>query len=261
MGSILKAAGYIVQQETTRHAHHATQIAAALDLAAIGCIAVVGGDGTFHEVLQVWHKMAVCVLLLCTFAKGSSGLRCAAGASCPLCVLKIPATFASSTSHMRRMHLRTQGCQSRRRMMQGIARHASAEQASKVPLCHVPGGSGNGIAASCGLWTPATAAHAIVHGASAPLDAATVLQPRSGSRYLAALSVQYGMMTNLDIDTEHLRDLLGGERFTFGAVREILKFKAYEAQLAWVPEEALAAVQARCEKAMGESGGQRCVPP
>ena len=142
-------------------------------------------------------------------------------------------------------------------VVQGVARHSDAEHASKVPLCHVPGGSGNGIAASCGLWTPATAAHAIVHGQSTPMDAATVLQPRSGSRYLAALSVQYGMMTNLDVDTEHLRGLLGGERFTYGAVREIMKFKAYEAQLAWVPEEQLSAVQARCEK-VGGGDSERC---
>ena len=53
VASLLKAAGYAVQQEVTRHAHHATQIAASLDLAQIGCIAIVGGDGTFHEVLQV----------------------------------------------------------------------------------------------------------------------------------------------------------------------------------------------------------------
>ena len=47
-----------------------------------------------------------------------------------------------------------------------------------MPFAHVPGGSGNGLAASCGLWDTTTAAYAICKGRTQPLDVASVLQPQ-----------------------------------------------------------------------------------
>ena len=48
--------------------------------------------------------------------------------------------------------------------MQGLFRRPDWQKAVKVPLALVPGGSGNALAASTGLWTPTTAAHAGVRG-------------------------------------------------------------------------------------------------
>jgi diacylglycerol kinase family enzyme len=107
----------------------------------------------------------------------------------------------------------------------------------------VPGGSGNGIAASAGIWTPDDAVHAILRGVVRPLDAATVVQPTSGTRMLAVLSVHYGLMSDLDIGTEHLRPLLGGERFTYGALRSLLWWTAHAGRVAYVTEANLAATR------------------
>lgn len=107
----------------------------------------------------------------------------------------------------------------------------------------MPAGSGNGIAASAGLWTPDDAVHAILKGEVRPLDAATVVRPTSGERMLAVLSIHYGLMCDLDIGTEHLRKLLGGKRFTYGAVRSILKRTAHAGRVAYVPEANLAAAR------------------
>ena len=52
----------------------------------------------------------------------------------------------------------------------------------KLPLALVPGGSGNALAASTGLWNAASAAHAIVKGRTQPIDVVSVLQP-PGRRY------------------------------------------------------------------------------
>ena len=103
----------------------------------------------------------------------------------------------------------------------------------QVPICHVPCGSGNGIAASLGLWNDATAVHAIVKGHIRAVDAATVRRASESRPLLAVLSFQYGLLTDLDIGTEHLRKVLGGERFTYGAVREILKWKKHRARVAY----------------------------
>ena len=124
--------------------------------------------------------------------------------------------------------------------MQGLSKHVESEGVlRRIPICHVPAGSGNGISASCGLWTPATAAHAILRGRTSAMDAATVVQPASGARVLSVLCIQYGLLSNLDIETEHLRTLLGGERFTYGAIKEVLKWVGYRATVAWVDAEHL----------------------
>jgi hypothetical protein len=39
----------------------------------------------------------------------------------------------------------------------------------------VPGGSGNGLASSCGLWDPVTAAFSVCKGRCEPLDIASVV--------------------------------------------------------------------------------------
>jgi len=44
---------------------------------------------------------------------------------------------------------------------QGLLQRPDWAEAARLPLCQVPGGSGNALAANCGLWSPATAAHAI----------------------------------------------------------------------------------------------------
>lgn len=103
----------------------------------------------------------------------------------------------------------------------------------RKPICHVPSGSGNGIAATLGLWTDATAVHALVKGHVRDVDAATVQQSSETQPLLAVLSVQYGLLTDLDIGTEHLRKVLGGERFTYGAVREIMRWNKHRARVAY----------------------------
>lgn len=45
--------------------------------------------------------------------------------------------------------------------LQGLLSRPDWEAARRLPLAHVPGGSGNGLAHSCGLRDPATAAFAI----------------------------------------------------------------------------------------------------
>jgi sphingosine kinase len=71
-------------------------------------------------------------------------------------------------------------------------------------MCPVPTGSGNGMAASCGLWDPATAAVAVCRGRVHACDVISALQP-PGTRLYCLLSLVYGLMANLDINTEHLR--------------------------------------------------------
>jgi diacylglycerol kinase family enzyme len=143
--------------------------------------------------------------------------------------------------------------------LQGLVRHLSTS-ALKVPLCHVPAGSGNGVAASCALWTPLHAALAIIKGITSAIDAATVVQPRSNTRRLAILSLHFGLLTDLDIGTENLRKLLGGERFTYGAIREIAKWRSHRARVAvCAGDDSTAPPDAGVSASMSKSTGDaRC---
>lgn len=88
--------------------------------------------------------------------------------------------------------------------VQGLLGRSDWEAACKIPFAAIPTGSGNGLAASTGLWDPATAVVALCKHTTHPIDMASVLQP-PGSRYYCFLSLVYGLMANLDIGTESWR--------------------------------------------------------
>jgi hypothetical protein len=109
----------------------------------------------------------------------------------------------------------------------------------------VPCGSGNALAACCGLWDASTAAWAAVCGRVVPLDIASVVGLGLGpegvtllDRSFSFLSLTYGMIPALDIGTEGWR-WMGGARFTMGALREIATQRTYGVKAAWLPEGAV----------------------
>ncbi|EFJ51464.1 diacylglycerol kinase [Volvox carteri f. nagariensis] len=77
--------------------------------------------------------------------------------------------------------------------LQGLFQRPDWESARGIPLVAIPCGSGNGVAASCGLWDVPTAVVAVCRGQVAPVDVASVLQPPD-NRYYCLLSVVYGAM-------------------------------------------------------------------
>lgn len=113
-----------------------------------------------------------------------------------------------------------------------------------LPFVHVPGGSGNGLAASCGLWDVETAAVAIVKGVMGKLDIASVLQPSAasdpseqglgGKRFYSFLSTVFGLLSNIDIGTEHLR-WMGEARYTHKVIQEAMALRPYPCRVAYLP--------------------------
>jgi hypothetical protein len=101
-------------------------------------------------------------------------------------------------------------------VLQGLLSRPDWDEARLLPIAHIPGGSGNGLAHSCGMHDAATAALAVCKAVVSPMDVASVLQAPSSRRYMM-LTATYGMMSNLDVDTEPLR-WAGDVRFTLGAL-------------------------------------------
>lgn len=125
--------------------------------------------------------------------------------------------------------------------LQGLLSRPDWDAARLLPIAHVPGGSGNGLAHSCGLQDAATAAFCICKGVVSPMDVASVLQAPavpggSPRRMYSMLMATYGLMSNLDVGTEHLR-WMGDTRFLLGLLWEIVKSRSYQASIAWLPAE------------------------
>lgn len=59
---------------------------------------------------------------------------------------------------------------------------------------------------NAGLWTTATAMHAVCKGSLGTLDILSVIQ--GDSRWFSFLGVMYGALTSVDIGTENLRWLI-----------------------------------------------------
>ena len=113
-----------------------------------------------------------------------------------------------------------------------LARDDWRQVVRKVALLQIPCGSGNALAASSGHRTVPRAAYAAVRGTPVPLDVASILQPSTGCRMFSFLSVTFGLVANLDIGTEHLR-WMGAQRFVWGAIREILGQRTYQASVSF----------------------------
>ena len=104
--------------------------------------------------------------------------------------------------------------------------------ARKIPLIQIPGGSGNALAANTQLWNAETATHAAVKGEMHPLDIVSVVQS-PGRRLFSFLSITFGMISCMDVGTEHLR-WMGGLRVVVGGVKEIFMQPTYGIKLAYL---------------------------
>ena len=87
--------------------------------------------------------------------------------------------------------------------MQGYFQNKDWHGAVRVPLCQIPCGSSNALAANCGLSGVADAVHALCKGQVSSLDVASIVQPPA--RYFFFLSIAFGFVSNLDVGTEWLR--------------------------------------------------------
>lgn len=113
--------------------------------------------------------------------------------------------------------------------LQGMLMRPDWDAMRHAPLAQIPCGSGNALAASVGMWTVHTAVHAVVKGQRRALDIASVLQHER--RCFSFLSINFGLITNLDIGTEHLR-WMGGTRFVVGALQQIMLKRTHAARVA-----------------------------
>lgn len=133
-------------------------------------------------------------------------------------------------------------------LVQGVfARADWAVVAQRVVLGHLPLGSGNGITASlCSAarlpYSVSNATLFVAKNARTPLDIASVfaagggVAPGWGERRYSFLSTAWGIVGDLDIESEALR-FLGAARFDVMGTVRALALRRYQGRLWYLPAE------------------------
>uniref|UniRef100_A0A6I8PDG8 Sphingosine kinase 1 n=1 Tax=Ornithorhynchus anatinus TaxID=9258 RepID=A0A6I8PDG8_ORNAN len=130
-------------------------------------------------------------------------------------------------------------------VVNGLMERPDWETAIRKPLCTLPGGSGNALAASVNhyagneqvtneeLLTNCT--HLLCRGLLAPMDLLS-LQTASGRRLFSLLSLAWGFIADVDVESEKYRRL-GETRFTLGTLLRLAALRTYKGRLAYLPRE------------------------
>lgn len=126
-------------------------------------------------------------------------------------------------------------------VLNGLASRPDAAQALRVPVAHIPAGSGNGLAKSVlassneGYGTM-EAAFAIAKGYKSPLHLMQIQQQGEPVR-TSFLSLSGAIVSDIDIESEKLR-CIGPARFTVWALYRAMRPRPLHAELIYWPANA-----------------------
>uniref|UniRef100_A0AAY5F3J7 sphingosine kinase n=1 Tax=Electrophorus electricus TaxID=8005 RepID=A0AAY5F3J7_ELEEL len=123
-------------------------------------------------------------------------------------------------------------------VINGLMEREDWEQAILTPLAILPGGSGNALAASVadpvwGVELLLSCGFLLCKGLVRPLDVLS-LRLSSGLRLFSFLSIAWGFIADVDIESERYR-YMGAVRFVVGALIRLASFRTYQGRLAFLP--------------------------
>ena len=119
----------------------------------------------------------------------------------------------------------------------GLMSRPDWQQAIKLPLGIIPGGTGNGLCktlleSSIESYAPLNAAFLIIKGKQQSLDLATVRQ--YNYQYYSFLSLSWGLVSDIDIGSEKLK-FLGALRFDVYALLLLILLRTYRGRFSFIP--------------------------
>ena len=136
----------------------------------------------------------------------------------------------------------------------GLMSRPDWEQAIKLPLGVIPGGTGNGLCKTllelaAESYEPVNAAFLIVKGKQKSLDLAAVRQ--YNRRYYSFLSLSWGLVSDIDIESEKLK-LLGALRFDIYALLLLIPLRTYKGRFSFIPHPDCKIDSSRAMMSQGE---------
>ncbi|NXG48625.1 SPHK1 kinase, partial [Psilopogon haemacephalus] len=128
-------------------------------------------------------------------------------------------------------------------VVNGLMERPDWEQTMKKPLCILPGGSGNALAASINYYAGneqvakkkllLNCTFILCKGLHTQMDLVS-LSTASGRRLFSFLGFGWGFISDVDIDSEKYRRL-GNARFTLGTLQCLAKLRLYQGRLSYLP--------------------------
>ncbi|XP_054250069.1 sphingosine kinase 1 [Indicator indicator] len=128
-------------------------------------------------------------------------------------------------------------------VVNGLMERPDWKEIMKKPLCILPGGSGNALAASINHYAGndhvakkkllLNCTFILCKGLHTQMDLAS-LSTASGKRLFSFLGFGWGFISDVDIDSEKYRRL-GNARFTLGTLQCLAKLRVYQGRLSYLP--------------------------
>ncbi|XP_074872724.1 sphingosine kinase 2 [Carettochelys insculpta] len=128
-------------------------------------------------------------------------------------------------------------------VLNGLMERSDWEEAVRMPVGILPCGSGNALAGAInckagleqalGLELLLNCAMLLCHAAVTPLDLVAVTTA-SGARCFSCLSVAWGFVSDVDIESEKYRHM-GAARFTLGTLVRLASLNTYRGRLSYLP--------------------------
>ena len=124
-------------------------------------------------------------------------------------------------------------------ILNGLLARDDWRKALAIPLCALPAGSGNALAAavlhaSGERYGFLEAMVVLLTGRPVPLDVLSLTT--ANRRMYGFLSIAWGMISDIDIETEKYRKL-GSARFTVGFVQRVTALRRYQGILSYLPAQ------------------------
>ncbi|KAG1928650.1 sphingosine kinase 1 [Pimephales promelas] len=130
-------------------------------------------------------------------------------------------------------------------VVNGLMERQDWEKAIQTPLGILPGGSGNALAASIHHYTRASPVSGedlltscgfqLCKGQTSALDLISI-RLSSGARLFSFLSLAWGFVADVDIESEQFRQI-GDLRFLVGTLVRLASLRVYQGKLAFLPAE------------------------
>ncbi|ODM99925.1 Sphingosine kinase 1 [Orchesella cincta] len=137
-------------------------------------------------------------------------------------------------------------------VVNGLRTRSDSQQALHLPLGVVATGSGNGLARSIASYYGESqgyrnnpvlySALAVARGCVSPVNLAEV--SLDGRTSFSFLSVGWGLLSDIDIESEVLR-AVGEVRFVIWSFVRLAKFRRYNAELSYIPNDASGSINSR----------------
>lgn len=128
-------------------------------------------------------------------------------------------------------------------VVNGLMSRPDWETAIRKPLCSLPGGSGNALAASLNYYAgyEQVTSEALLTNCTlllcrrhlSPMNLLS-LHTASGLQLYSVLSLSWGFVADVDLESEKYRRL-GEIRFTMGTIFRLATLRIYQGQLAYLP--------------------------